>query len=332
MIPIEPTLTVRELALDDAPALMTLLNPVLVRTAYSTSFDLESIATQLFDPGPQTIYAVRWQQQRRFGSWRAGELVGFLDCAIGFDNEHLHLPDYQPLGLLRFMALPERRDLIDQVMGKLLEAAENFWRMAGVTQIQAFHLSTGYPVFQAGAGILPGDWRDHFRLLTANGYTMTQRYQAMTRDLTTLVEETTPIRDLSLTIHGDLNDRSYELYHRRVDKVGSARLIAAVVNEMVSPTVSSATDAIEKTVAERRVRVAHLTDLTIEPDWRGRDLGKLLLRRIINDATLQSFKEILVYLPQGSDVGWSLFAQQGFTDSNYRGYTLEKELLEKGPR
>ena len=326
MIPFEPTLAVRELTLDDAPALMALLNPTLVRNPYSTSFDLNAIEAQIFDPGPHTIYATRWQQQRRLGSWRAGELLGFLDCAIGFDSEHLDLPDYEPLGLIRFMALPERRDLIDPVVGELLNAAENFWRMAGITRVRAFHISTGYPVFQAGAGVLPGDWRDHFRLFTENGYTMVQRYQAMTRALTEPIEETTPIRDLSLTLRGDLNDRIYEMYHRRVDKVGSARLSSAVVNEIVSPTAPSAIDALEKTVAERRVPVAHLTDLRIEPEWRGRDIGKLLLRRIINDATIQAFEQLLVYLPQGSNIGWSLFAQQGFADTHYRGYTLEKSL------
>lgn len=156
-MPVIPDIQVRILERDDASALEEFLNPLLLQLPYSRGFDSQTIIEQVLQPEPDTVYSVRWQQHRPLGAWRAGQLVGFIDAAIGFDRDNLTRPDYEPLAILRFLALPERKDLIEPVANKLLCEAERFWQMANVQEICAFHLSTGYPAFQAGAGILPSD-------------------------------------------------------------------------------------------------------------------------------------------------------------------------------
>lgn len=180
----------------------------------------------------------------------------------------------------------------------------------------------------------------------------------MIRSLGQPVDETMTVRDLSLEIHGNQHDRVYELYYRRVDHIGSARMLSTVANEILtveqampfdqdtrpeserveeSDKLSHGQNSVDlisdKTggfahVGDHRRRVAHVTELLITESWRGYSLGRLLLRRLINDATLQEFDQMLVYLPQGADVAWSLLTQQGFYDTNFRGYSFEKQLTQ----
>lgn len=356
MMPVTPDIQIRILEHDDGPALESFLNPLLLQSPYSRGFDVQTIIEQVLQPEPYTVYSVRWQQNRPLGAWRAGQLVGFLDTAIGFDSDNLAQPDYEPLAILRFLALPEREDLVEQVAICLLHEAERFWEMADVQQISAFHLSTGYPAFQAGAGILPSDWSTHFRILTAHDYQLAQRYSGMIRTLDQPIDETMTVRDLSLEIHGSQHDRRYELYYRRVDHVASARMLSTIANEVLtvdqamrfdqeayaeSENIGESHERFESmnraepisdklsgtgNIGDYRKRVAHITELFITESWRGYSLGRLLLRRLINDAILLEFDQMLVYLPQGADVAWSLLTQQGFYDANYRGYAFKKQL------
>ena len=308
----------------DTPALVALLNRSLADEPYSRSFDGDSVRDQVLHAGPRTVFAVRWQRRMRLGAWRAGNLVGFLDAATGLDSHRQDQPDYHPLGLLRMMVLPERAQLQEEVALLLLDAAEQFWRKAGTRHVQAFHMSTGYPNFQGGAGMLPSHWAAHFRLLTSQGYALNQRYNGLVRPLDRPVAEEFTQPDLRLEITGSAADRRYQLYHRRVDYVGHARVIGCIAER-----VAAMDEAATRTDVEmRQVRVLHLLELYIHPEWRGRDIGKWLLHRLINDATIQGFRQILVYLSQGQDAAWSLLVQLGFQEWNYRGYTLEKTLFE----
>jgi len=339
MMPVSPDLLLRPVGADNADDLLALLNPLLLRSLYCYPFTPDSLHAQLFAATPHTIYPVRWQARLHLGAWRAGCLVGFVDAATGLDTERHDQPDDRPLGLLRFLALSAREEQPAEVATALLQAAEAFWLRAGTRYVQAFHLSTGYPVFQAGAGMLPSDWHVHFQLLTAHDYRLQQRYQGLVRPLAKPVNELFTQPDVSLEITGDAADRRYLLYHRRVERVGGARVIgtpamrtAAVEkrdiaqqggrNASVVPAHSEETGG-----APVVPRIAHLVNIFIEDEWRGRDIGKLLLCRLLNDATQQGFHQMIVYLPQGCDAAWSLFIQHGFQEFNYRGYTLDKMLL-----
>ncbi len=120
------------------------------------------------------------------------------------------------------MALPDRSELTAAVADALLQAAQNFWQETGVAFVKAFHISTGYPFFQAGAGILPGDWGDVVRVLTAAGFMLRERYYCFVRRLVALMEEVVPLADISLVFRGDWQDRRYEVYYRRVEMVARA--------------------------------------------------------------------------------------------------------------
>jgi ribosomal protein S18 acetylase RimI-like enzyme len=56
------------------------------------------------------------------------------------------------------------------------------------------------------------------------------------------------------------------------------------------------------------------------------NIGKWLLRRVINDATLQGYQQILIHVAQNQQAVLNLLNQLGFIEENYRGYTLEKAL------
>ena len=73
-------------------------------------------------------------------------------------------------------------------------------------------------------------------------------------------------------------------------------------------------------------RSANLVDLQIDPQWRRANIGKWLLRRIINDVTLQGYQQLLAHVPQSQQAVLNLLNQLGFIEENYRGYTLEKAL------
>jgi ribosomal protein S18 acetylase RimI-like enzyme len=265
------------------------------------------VQQQILSAAPPTVYPVRWQQTLHLGAWRAGQLIGFLDVAVGQDSDSLHLPEYQPIGLIRFLALPERSDLVDDTVSVLLEAGERFWRGAGAGHVKAFHISTGYPAVQAGAGLLPGEWSEHFRVLTLAGFHLSERYYCLYRWLDQPIEEVFPIANLSLVYRGAPADRAYQLFYRRTDWIGSARMVRVDIGEQAFPIV-------------------YVTDLQIDPRWRRQSIGKWLLRRLINDATFQGYQQIVVHLAHGQHAAMNLLIQQGFQELNYRGYTLEKAL------
>jgi GNAT superfamily N-acetyltransferase len=291
--------------------LTQLIAPRIAATPYSAVVRHDDLRRAIFGDQPTFFYPVRLQQQRALGAWHAGQLVGFLDAVVGLDADSQEVPDYHPLGLIRFMALPDRSELTGVVAEALLGAAQNFWQESGVAYVKAFHISTGYPFFQAGAGILPGDWGDVVRVLTGAGFLLRARYYCFVRRLVELVEEVVPLADLSLVFRGDWHDRRYEIYYRRVEMVARAHVVRMHV----------AGD-------EGALPIAKIIDLFVEPDWRHKDIGKWLLRRILNDATHQGDAQAVVHLAQHRHVALNLLIQQGFQEMNYRGYTLEKALTQ----
>jgi GNAT superfamily N-acetyltransferase len=309
MIPLAPAIDVRLLTPDDAVPLAALLNRAIATVPYSAELDETTVLREILAEAPPTVYPVRWQRLHPIGAWRAGQLVGFLDAAVGMDRDHLDLPDYRPLGLIRFLALPERSELQADVAPALFAAVAEFWQKSGVAYVQAFHISTGYPSCHLGAGILSGDWRDHVHVLTAEGFQFTERYYCLHRHLADHLEEFVPGPDLSLAHRGKTGDRLYQLYFRRTDWVGNARVVGRRVARMHDPR-----------------RIAYITDLEIHQQWRQQNIGRWLLRRILNDATLEGYHEAVVHLTSHQHAAINLFVQHGFEELNYRGYTLDKTL------
>jgi L-amino acid N-acyltransferase YncA len=76
------------------------------------------------------------------------------------------------------------------------------------------------------------------------------------------------------------------------------------------------------------LHVAYVTVLEIDQGWRRQNLGKLLLRRLINDATLQGYQQMVVHLAHQQHMARNLLVQHGFQELNYRGYTLDKALTD----
>jgi GNAT superfamily N-acetyltransferase len=258
---------------------------------------------------PHTVFPTRLQQNRCLGAWRAGQLIGAIDVAVGFDSDTLDQPDYSPIGLLRFLMLPARSELVSEAASALLNHAEEFWRSAGVGHVKAFHISTGYPAFQAGAGLLPGDWDEHVRVLTEQGYQFANRYYAVHRLLSDPVEEYLALAELGLVFRGTVDDRRYTVYRRRTEQIASARLVRAEVER----------DGVEQVVGL-------IPALYVDPHWRQRDLGKWLLSRMINDGLLQKYHELVAYISMEQNAAMNLLMQWGFEELHYRGYVLEKAL------
>lgn len=288
------------------------LGPRLIAAPYSAALTTERVRREIFGAQPPTLYPVRWQQHRHLGAWRAGQLVGFLDAAVGLDAESADVPDYHPLGLIRLFALPDRREWVAPTAAALLAAAQRFWQETGVGYVKAFHLSTGYPCFQAGAGILPGDWDEVVRALTGAGFLLRTRYYCFMRRLVEPLEEVTPAAELNLVFRGDRQMRRYEVYYRRVELVARAQVARL--------TIANGEDA--------PLPLAKLLDLYVDPNWRHKDVGKWLLRRVINDATHQGDAQLVVHVAHDRHIALNLFAQQGFGEINYRGYTLEMALTQ----
>jgi ribosomal protein S18 acetylase RimI-like enzyme len=314
MIPAAPVVTIHPLEEEQSAALVRLIGPEVAVTPYTMPLDEATVRREILTDAPPTVFPVRWQRHLRLGAWRGGTLIGFLDAATGHDTESLDLPEYQPVGLIRFLALPERGDLASEVGAALLDAAQGFWEQTGVGFVKAFHLSTGYPCFQAGAGLLPGDWGLQVRALTAAGFHLRERYYCLYRALGEPQEEVTPAADLSLVYRGTRHDRRYEVYHRRVEWVARARLVRA-------PLVMG--EAARQAQVEP---VAYLPDIYVDPKWRRQDVGKWLLRRLINDALMQGYGQMVLHLAHHHHAAMNLFVQQGFQELSYRGYSLDKVL------
>ena len=310
MIPIMPGLSVRPIRQADYPATAELVSKLLRATPYSNDYDESSFQREVCSPDPPTVYPVRWQRHLQLGAWRAGELVGFLDLASGHDSDSHDLPDYQPNGLIRFLALPEREDIVNDVSHLLFDRAKQFWKAAGVGYVKAFHVSTGYPSFQSGAGVLPGEWNRHVRVLTTAGFQFVSRYYCLHRTLETPLEESVPAAAMSIAFRGPQHDRTYEIYHRRTEWVGRARCL---LHRERRPDAES---------------FAYLAHFEIASQWRRQNVGRWMLRRVINDATLSGVPEIATHVSQEHGAALNLLAELGFQELNYRGYTLEQSLSE----
>lgn len=351
MIPVlSPSLHIRPLRIDEASLVGHAINELLRKTPYSTPMEETEIKDQLLHSQPPTLYQAKWQRHLRLCAWRAGELEGFIDAATGFDQESMDRPEYRPIGLLRFLVLPGKTELIQDVATSLLSAAEDFWRNAGIGYVKAFHMSTGYPSFQAGLGVLPSDWTTHIRVLTGADFRLAERFYSLRRALDQPLEEITPLAQLSVVLRGRLNDRHYQVY-RQTEWIASARITNltlphAPFTESARST-ALATEPVRFTPPpheqarfmappheqarfveeEKRItRIANLVDLRVATGWQRQNIGKWLLRRVINDAITQGYHQMLVYVPHRAHIALNLFNQVGFQEENYRGYTLEKEL------
>ena len=305
MIPVLPALTVRPFEAEDGETLLALINDQLRRASYSDKFEPAVWNEHL--QHPQSRFTARWQQVRPLCAWRAGELVGFLEATTGFNSQNLTLPDYQPMGFLRFIALTERADIQNEILFVLLRAAEQFWLEQKAYRISAFTNDMGYPQFQGGMGALPGDWDAIVRALTSHGFAFSQRYYLLQRTLRFLLEEDVPMADLRLEYQRNRDELRYNIYYRLVEHVASARVVD--ITQMAAAT-----------------RTLHLLELFVNETWRNHNIGKWLLRRIINDATMATFSEIIAFPASNQSVALALLGQQGFVEQNYRGYTLQKEL------
>jgi ribosomal protein S18 acetylase RimI-like enzyme len=311
MMPFAPSLSVRPLAAEESGLAGALVNRWLQRALYSAPMDEAEVSEQLFGDNPPTLYPVRWQRRQVLGVWRAGECHGLLDAAIGLDSASAILPDYHPLGLVRFFALPERQDLVNDAAQALIDAAIRFWREGGVGHVKVYHISSGYPAFQAGAGMLPGDWADQVRLLTGMGFRFVDRYYCLARPLGLLLEEVVPQGGLSLAFRGSADDRRYQVFYRRTESIAEARLVCkrVLVDGVVRP-------------------IGYVAHWEVDERWRNQHIGRWLLRRLLNDATQQSLAEVVVHLQLPQTAAMNLLAQHGFIELNYRGYSLEKSLSE----
>lgn len=309
MITPPPPLEVREYELEDAPQVTTLVNRWLTVAPWSLPLDAQMAREQLLAQPPTCEFGARLQEAMRLCAWRAGELVGYLDGAYGATSEALELPEHQPEGLIRFLAAAPRSSQAGDVLRLLLERAEAHWRDHKVEQLVAFHPSCGFRAFQAGAGILPGEWDEHVRQFTAAGWFFRQRYYALSRPVGAPLEEECPFADLSLVQQRTARGRTYLVYHRRVELVAQARVLGLQIDR----TGTAA-------------RVLHLLHLEVTEDWRNRNLGKWLLRRILNDAGHGDYQECVAFLPMNQPIALNLLVQTGFHEDNYRGYTLEKRL------
>lgn len=308
MMPVMPSLLIRPLQGDERNLIADALNAALADMPFTRPFNTAELYEQLYSPNPPSLHSVRWQQCQRIAAWRARRLEGFIDVATGFDSESQERPEYNPVGLLRFFLLLDQSERTDTVAAALLEAAEQFWQTHRVGYVKAFHHSTGYPNFQAGLGAVPGDWSTEVRALTSAGYHFTDRFYCLTRPLATLVEETMPLAQLSVVYTGSAADRIYQLY-RRSEWVGMARVVTIHLEGAIGGH-----------------RLAKLVHMEIDPTWRGQNIGKWLLRRVINDSTIQGCSQLVAHVSHLQSVALSLMTQLGFMEEDYRGYSLEKAL------
>ncbi|MGL4651832.1 MAG: hypothetical protein ACRC1H_20655 [Caldilineaceae bacterium] len=314
MIAPPPPLELREYDPDDSPHVIALINRWLTVAPWSLPFDARMAKDQLLATPPPSEFGARLQEAVRYCAWRAGELIGYLDGAYGAPGDELELPEHQPAGLIRFLACVPGSEHAPEVLRLLLERAESHWRDHKVDRLIAFHATSGFRAFQAGAGMLPGEWAEHVRQFTAAGWVFRQRYYALSRATGAPLEEECPMADLSLVQQRTAKGRTYLIYHRRVELVAQARTLGLRLDRTGT--------------AEQ---VCHLLHLEVAELWRNRNLGKWLLRRILNDAGHGGFQEVLAFLPMNAPIGLNLMVQSGFQENNYRGYTLEKKLVAQAP-
>lgn len=310
MLPFAPTLFVRPLTPADSEAATPIVNRLLARSIYSRTLTPAEVQALFFDAATPSLYPVRWQQRTTLALLRVGELIGLLDAATGLDSDSLDQPDYQPLGLLRWLALPEDTDNAHVAMTHLLTAAEAFWRQHHVGRIKAFHPSTGYPAWQAGSGLLPADWTVVAQLLTGHEFRYAERYYCFARPLRNdWFEEEAPHSTLTLVIRGANHDRHYQLFFRRTELIAEARVVQCVAEQ-----------------DGHTFPLAHIVHWEVEKRWRNQNIGRWLLRRMVNDAMQQSLAQLIVFVRMHQAAAINLLAQHGFIEQAFRGYVMEKEL------
>ncbi len=66
---------------------------------------------------------------------------------------------------------------------------------------------------------------------------------------------------------------------------------------------------------------AHITNIAVHPNWRGKRIGEALLCRVIEDAVLAGCIGITLEVRVSNDVARNLYRKYGFTDEGIRkGY------------
>ncbi|HHY58659.1 MAG TPA: GNAT family N-acetyltransferase [Chloroflexi bacterium] len=310
MLPFTPTLFVRPLTPADIEAVTPTVNRLLAKSIYSRMLTVPEVQALFFGTAAPDLYPVRWQQRTTLALLRVGDLIGLLDAAVGLDSDSLDLPDYQPLGLLRWLALPEEVSAVPEAMTRLLTAAESFWRRHRVGRIKAFHPSTGYPVWQAGIGLLPADWTETVQALAAHEFRYVERYYCFACPLRNeLFEEEAPHSALTLVMRGANQDRRYQIFFRRTELIADARVVQCVVEQ-----------------DGQTFPLAHIVHWEVEERWRNQNIGRWLLRRMVNDAVQQSLAQMIVFVRMQQAAAINLLAQHGFVEQAFRGYVMEKEL------
>jgi ribosomal protein S18 acetylase RimI-like enzyme len=305
---IKDELVVRRVYASESRQMVELLRPWLARAPYSSKMDNIEVLDQCFQPTPTSVYEVRWLQHDILGAWDGERLLGFIELGTGYDQASLHLNGDRPLGLLRFLAVPEDYLVGNRVAKALLRTADDFWVENSVRRVRAFAPSLGYPAFQAGIGILPGVWEEHLSWLSEAGYRLVERYYCLHYPLQRLVAETLPEGIFTFRPQGLDEESAYQLFAEET-RVAMARVIK---RQVIHPAGVNP--------------VAYLSHLEVAPQWRRHGIGRWLVRRLINDAFLTGCRQLVVHVNHSAHAAVSLFSQIGFEDINYRGYMLEKRL------
>jgi ribosomal protein S18 acetylase RimI-like enzyme len=302
-------LAVRPLEPADTPHLRSLLADTFLSAPYSKVMDGPAILRQILQHKPLVVHPVHWQHQVQLGAWLRDRLLGFVDISAGFDGSHpAGTDDALPVGLLRYLHLPGHSQAAEDVAAVLLKEAEWYWRKAGMQQVLAFAHGTGYPDFQVGVGLLPGNWDRQFRALTQAGYRLQDRYYCMRRPVQQPVMEVLPRAGLTFAQETVDGEQHYQMFDG-IEQVAFARILS-----------------IQVSVPADANPVAYLANLEVAPEWRGQSIGRWLLRRILNDVSLLRYREIALHVNHVAHTAISLFSQHGFTELNYRGYVFEKQL------
>lgn len=293
----------------DSRQMVGALASALAKSAYSSPMDDEAILINCFQPEPPSVHSVRWLRRQLFGALAEERLLGFIDVAVGFDHATQHLMNDRPIGLLRFLALPQDYSLSGRTAHLLLQAAEEFWREQSVRRVRAFTYSTGYPEFQLGTGVLPNSWEDHHRWLNQAGYRPLERHYCLAYPLHRPAREDIPQGGYSLYPEHDNLGLRYQVYEKDEMRIAATRMIEREVQEPASANP-----------------VAGLVELIVASAWRRKGIGRWLLRRMVNDAYLRGNRTLVAFVNHSNQAGLRLCRQAGFEEMNYRGYTLEKQL------
>lgn len=301
-------LYVRILYPPDVRQIRSLLMTCFARTPYCCEMDETDVQQQCFQPAPPTVYEVQWLHHQVLGAMVDEKLIGFIDIGVGFDQAMLHLVGQRPLGLLRFLALPDEYLSAGRTARLLLQAAEEYWSGQGVEWVRAFTLSTGYTAFRMGAGLLPSTWEDHLRWLTEAGYRLVERYYELRYPLGRLTMEPLPNAGFTFWPQGHGKEQHYQLF-KGDTLLGFARTLDRTVIEPASANP-----------------VAYLSDLSVAKSWREQGVDRWLLRRLINDAILRGCRELITHTNHKDQHMFTLLSGVGFEETACRGYVLEKKL------